>query len=310
MANNLKKIDIIKNLSKETGFSLNFSKKLINDLSDLIVQNIKSNNFSLKNLGSFKIIDKKERIGRNPKTKVSYVISARKSLKFITSKNILENLNTIKKPPLSSNISLGIIPTISPYFLPIILPGLKRNFPNLRLTISESQSAELISKVKSGIIDIAILALPYDLEGMNAYKFWEEDFYYIHHKNRFSSEKKRIRAKDLDTRELMLLKDGHCLKDHALAACNISKNSNNYQMAASNLNTLIELVAGDLGTTLVPEMAINQLLKTKQDLQKVLLNEPSPHRELAIIARPTYPLIENINLLRNFFEEELKKTHN
>ena len=105
----------------------------------------------------------------------------------------------------------------------------------------------------------------------------------------------------------MLLKDGHCLKDHALAACNISKNSNNYQMAASNLNTLIELVAGDLGTTLVPEMAINQLLKTKQDLQKVLLNEPSPHRELAIIARPTYPLIENINLLRNFFEEELKK---
>ena len=93
MANNLKKIDIIKNLSKETGFSLNFSKKLINDLSDLIVQNIKSNNFSLKNLGSFKIIDKKERIGRNPKTKVSYVISARKSLKFITSKNILENLN-------------------------------------------------------------------------------------------------------------------------------------------------------------------------------------------------------------------------
>ena len=222
----------------------------------------------------------------------------------------IENLNAIKKPPLSSNISLGIIPTISPYFLPIILPGLKRNFPNLRLTISESQSAELISKVKSGIIDIAILALPYDLEGMNAYKFWEEDFYYIHHKNRFSSEKKRIRAKDLDTRELMLLKDGHCLKDHALAACNISKNSNNYQMAASNLNTLIELVAGDLGTTLVPEMAINQLLKTKQDLQKVLLNEPSPHRELAIIARPTYPLIENINLLRNFFEEELKKTHN
>ncbi len=93
MANNLKKIDIIKNLSKETGFSLNFSRKLINDLSDLIVQNIKSNNFSLKNLGSFKIIDKKERIGRNPKTKESYVISARKSIKFITSKNILENLN-------------------------------------------------------------------------------------------------------------------------------------------------------------------------------------------------------------------------
>ena len=66
MANNLKKIDIIKNLSKETGFSLNFSRKLINDLTDLVVQNIKSNNFNLKNLGSFKIIDKKERIGRNP----------------------------------------------------------------------------------------------------------------------------------------------------------------------------------------------------------------------------------------------------
>ncbi len=90
---NLKKLDIIKNLSNATGFSFNFSTKLINDLIDLIVKNIKSNNFNLKNLGSFKIIDKKERIGRNPKTKDIYIISARKSVKFVTSKNILESLN-------------------------------------------------------------------------------------------------------------------------------------------------------------------------------------------------------------------------
>ena len=93
MGNNFKKIDIIKNLSDATGYSLNFSKKLINELVDIIVQNIKSNNLSLKNLGSFKIIDKKERIWRNPKTKDVFAISARKSIKFITSKKILENLN-------------------------------------------------------------------------------------------------------------------------------------------------------------------------------------------------------------------------
>jgi len=90
---NLKKIDIIKDLSKKTGYSSNYSKKVVNELVDAILQNIKKGNLNLKNIGSFKIISKKERIGRNPKTKKEYVISQRKSVSFKPSTSLLTELN-------------------------------------------------------------------------------------------------------------------------------------------------------------------------------------------------------------------------
>tara|TARA_Y100000591_G_scaffold10386_1_gene8116 strand:- start:558 stop:854 length:297 start_codon:yes stop_codon:yes gene_type:complete len=89
----IKKIDIIKNLSFQTGFSQNFSKKIINDLIEIIILNISLGNLILKNIGSFKLKRKKEREGRNPKTKEKFIISARKSIIFIPSKNISKNVN-------------------------------------------------------------------------------------------------------------------------------------------------------------------------------------------------------------------------
>ena len=93
MVKNFKKSDIIKNLNKTTGFSINFSKKLINDLINIIIQNIKLENLTIKNLGTFKIINKKKRLGLNPKTKEPHIITARKSVKFISSQNLLKSLN-------------------------------------------------------------------------------------------------------------------------------------------------------------------------------------------------------------------------
>jgi integration host factor subunit alpha len=91
--NNLKKLDLASHLSIKTGFSHNLSKKIINDLIDILKISIKEGNFNLKNVGSFKIVHKNERIGRNPKTKKEYLITSRKSVIFTTSKNILERLN-------------------------------------------------------------------------------------------------------------------------------------------------------------------------------------------------------------------------
>ena len=88
--NNLTKIDIIKNLSKKTGFSILFSKKLVNDFLNIIIHQIKMNELNLKNIGSFKLIKKKERLGRNPKTKEEFIISARKSLRYVASKKLLD----------------------------------------------------------------------------------------------------------------------------------------------------------------------------------------------------------------------------
>ena len=91
--NNFTKIDIIKNLSNKTGFSINFSKKLVNEFINILIENIKKNELNLKNFGSFKLIKKKERVGRNPKTKEEFIISSRKSLIFTASKKILKFFN-------------------------------------------------------------------------------------------------------------------------------------------------------------------------------------------------------------------------
>tara|TARA_B100000902_G_C26592214_1_gene566396 strand:+ start:66 stop:353 length:288 start_codon:yes stop_codon:yes gene_type:complete len=90
---NFKKADLIINLNKNSGFSLNFSKKLINDLINILVQNIKLGNLTVKNLGTFKILNKKKRPGRNPKTKENFIISARKTVKFVSSQKLLKSLN-------------------------------------------------------------------------------------------------------------------------------------------------------------------------------------------------------------------------
>jgi LysR family hydrogen peroxide-inducible transcriptional activator len=206
---------------------------------------------------------------------------------------------------LGSSLSIGIIPTISPYFLPLVLPKLQKKFANLRLKIEEGQSQILIKRVKEGDLDMAILALPYDVQDLLSFKFWEEDFFWVSHSKNKNAGKSEIKASELEHSELMLLEDGHCLKDHILDACNIS-DSSQYSLKASSLNTLIQLVKGKMGTTLVPKMALKELVGSRKDLSIAHLNEPGPHREIALITRPNYAGMEITEMLVEFFKKSLK----
>ncbi|MDC3375444.1 LysR family transcriptional regulator [Gammaproteobacteria bacterium] len=216
----------------------------------------------------------------------------------------IKNLGEKQKAPLSSPLTIGIIPTIGPYLLPLVLPKLKKYYPNLKLKILESKSSSLVQKVNDGDLDMAILALPYNLRGLLSFKFWEENFYYISHKN--NKYKKSLKAKDINFSELMLLDDGHCLKNHVLAACKINDNQQ-FSMEASSLATLIQLVANNMGSTLVPHMSVKHLINTNSKIKRAILNEPGPHRELAIIVRQTYTDIENVIFLKDIFKDELKR---
>ena len=207
---------------------------------------------------------------------------------------------------LSSSLSIGIIPTISPYFLPLVLPKIQKEFSNLQLKIEEGQSQILTNRVKEGDLDMAILALPYDVQDLMSFKFWEEDFFWVSHSQNKNAGKSEIRASELEHSELMLLEDGHCLKDHILDACNIDSSSQ-YSLKASSLNTLIQLVKGKMGTTLVPEMALNELVGNKKDLSISHLDEPGPHREIALIIRPNYAGMESVKVLIDFFGNSLRE---
>ena len=207
---------------------------------------------------------------------------------------------------LSSSLSIGIIPTISPYFLPLILPKLQKEFSNLQLKIEEGQSHILTNRVKEGELDMAILALPYDVQDLISFKFWDEDFFWVSHNQNKNAGKSEIKASELEHSELMLLEDGHCLKDHILDACNIASSSQ-YSLKASSLNTLIQLVKGKMGTTLVPKMALKELVGNRKDLSISHLDEPGPHREIALIVRPNYAGMGSARTLVEIFGNSLKE---
>ena len=194
------------------------------------------------------------------------------------------NLDNKNNSVLNSSISMGIIPTVGPYFLPLILPELKKNFPNLNLKIVEGQSNQLVTKVKDGDLDMAVLALPFDIKGLLALKFWKENLYLISHKEEMIKKKKKIKAKNIDYSNLLVLEDGHCLKKHIVSACKISSKKK-FSMESSSMGTLIQLVAGKMGKTLVPKLAVNQLIESIPTLVETELDEPGPHRELAVIIR-------------------------
>ena len=214
-----------------------------------------------------------------------------------------ENNNSIA----NSSISIGIIPTVGPYFLPLILPALREKFPKMNLKIIEDQSSQLVTKVKDGDLDMAILALPFDIKGLLALKFWKENFFLVSHKEEMLDKENKIKAKNIDTSNLLVLEDGHCLKKHIISVCKISSKKN-FSMESSSIGTLIQLVAGKMGKTLLPKLAVNQLIGSIPDLVEMELDEPGPHRELAVIIRPKYLGLESIEELIEIFKTELKKS--
>lgn len=217
----------------------------------------------------------------------------------------LYKLADAQRNELSYPMSIGIIPTIAPYLLPIVLPELTEQYPQLELKIFEEQSHVLVDKVRRGEIDTAILALPYTCDGLLSFEFWEEDFYWVTHSDEMLADRTEITADELEQSKLMLLQDGHCLKDQALAACKFPSDAQ-HSVGATSLNTLIQLVAGKLGTTLVPEMALEQLIRHNALLSQVRLSEPGPHRRIAFVVRPNYTGVTNIELLMAQFKNSLK----
>ncbi|MFD2231050.1 hydrogen peroxide-inducible genes activator [Alkalimarinus sediminis] len=209
----------------------------------------------------------------------------------------LQHLADNQQAPLSFPISVGVIPTIAPYLLPKLFPLLAEQYPQAQINIVEEQSHVLVDLVKRGEIDTAILAMPFPCEGLLALEFWQEDFYWIALKGEKHTNQKEITSNELTHSKLMLLKEGHCLKDHILAACKLPEQTANHGFGATSLNTLVQMVLGKMGSTLIPKMALEQLTQQHEMLSAVHLNEPSPHRRIAFIIRPNYTRMSSVEAL-------------
>ena len=218
----------------------------------------------------------------------------------------IKKISQLYAEPLSHKISIGMIPTISPFLIPTVLPRLNKDYPKLELQLVEAKSHELVNQIQNGELDMGILALPYPIKDLKVLKFWAEDFFWICKADDERSKIQKITARELDLSELILLEEGNCLTDHVLSACNISF-SRQHSFRVSNLNTLMQLIKGGMGTTLIPAMATEQLVDNDRMLTKAYLDEKSPHREIALLTRETFVAMDEVGLLADIFSEELQK---
>jgi LysR family hydrogen peroxide-inducible transcriptional activator len=184
------------------------------------------------------------------------------------------------KGAMAGPLRLGIIPTIAPYMLPQILPVIQRVYPNLELQIFEDMSHRLVEELNLGALDVILMAFPYETPRATQMILFEEPFYLAAPKSR-APHAKKVDANALEPGELLLLADGHCMTDHALAACNLQPATQRKAYSASSLTTLIQMVASGYGMTLLPEMAVNQS-QLPDTIEILPFKDPRPTRKIGL----------------------------
>jgi LysR family hydrogen peroxide-inducible transcriptional activator len=185
--------------------------------------------------------------------------------------------------PMSGVLRLGVIPTIAPYLLPDILPRIQKQYPQLELQLHEDLSGRLIEKLQQGLIDLILLAFPYETPGMVQMPLFEEPFVLACPKGRLSDVEK-IKTDDLEPDQLLLLEDGHCLREHALEACGLQTIGRKQEFSATSLATLLQMVASGYGMTLLPDMASTQNFIPK-GVKTIPFKNPAPTREIGLAWR-------------------------
>ncbi len=180
---------------------------------------------------------------------------AEKARKILEISSSIIGLTRKSNKPLTGEIRLGSIPTIAPFLLPKVLPPLQKAFPELSLLLIEGQSADLLRRLESGDIDCAILALPYPLGKLESQLIAEESFWVALPNGHPLAKLGQIKSDVLPRDQLLMLEEGHCLRDHAMSVCRGKESSVKFK--GSSLFTLIEMVAWGQGVTFVPEMALS-----------------------------------------------------
>jgi LysR family transcriptional regulator, hydrogen peroxide-inducible genes activator len=191
------------------------------------------------------------------------------------------------RDPHSGSLQLGIIPTIGPFLVPRIMPVLREAFPRLKIYLREEQSAPILARLESGQADAAIVALPYPCEGLETMELGRDRFFVVVPPAHRLASREIIRPGDMAAEDLLLLEDGHCLREHALAACSLEGARRNSGFQGTSLLTLVQMAANGLGVTLVPQMAIDAGVLRGLNLVARPLEDDSPPRVIALVWRLT-----------------------
>ncbi|MEM7432941.1 MAG: LysR substrate-binding domain-containing protein [Pseudomonadota bacterium] len=221
---------------------------------------------------------------------------------------VIRDLNSLveiaagEKAPLTGELRLGVIPTIAPFLLPKVLPKLRRKFPDLQLYLTEDRTDRIHERLMDGALDVLLLALPWELRGVETYDLFNDPFRLACRKGTERVDPNQYRFNRLETDSILLLEDGHCLRDHALAACKIRNTQKVQRFSASSLLTLIEMVDADLGITFLPAMADGSALLRNTHVELHEMGELS-YRKIGLAWRRRSGRAEEFQLLGQYVRE-------
>jgi LysR family hydrogen peroxide-inducible transcriptional activator len=199
--------------------------------------------------------------------------------------------------PLSGTLRLGVIPTVGPYLLPRAVPKLRRKHRRLRLLLREDHTARIVAELEAGRLDVLLLALEAELGNPHTLPLFRDDFLAVMPADHRLARKKSLRLEDLDGEQVLLLEDGHCLRDQALAVCSAQGASELGDFRATSLSTLTQMIAGGNLMTLLPELAIDVEMRGRRDLVVRPFRSPAPHRTIGLAWRPSSPRQEEFRTL-------------
>ncbi|MGY0651666.1 LysR substrate-binding domain-containing protein [Luteimonas sp. A537] len=187
--------------------------------------------------------------------------------------------------PEAGKVTLGLFPTLGPYLLPHVVPGIRARFPELELLLVEEKSDVLLERLQQGRLDAALLALPVNDEQLHVEFLFEEPFVLAVPETHPLAGHGPIALADIADERLLLLADGHCLRDQALDVCHLSGASEKGEFQATSLETLRQMVAANVGVTLLPTLAVKPPVARSDSIELVDFRDPPPSRRIAMVWR-------------------------
>lgn len=205
--------------------------------------------------------------------------------------------------PLCGSVRLGVIPTIAPFLLPRVLPKLRKGYPELKLYLTEDRTDRIHEKLLDGDVDLLLLALPYELRGVEELKLFRDRFLLAYRDGSGRVDPERYQFSRLDPDSVLLLEDGHCLREHALAACKIRASDKVSRFAATSILTLVEMVDADLGITYLPEMAQGSALLRNTRVKLAPIGDAA-YRTIGLAWRKGSGRSDEFRLLGDFLKQQ------
>lgn len=212
---------------------------------------------------------------------------------------MLVEMASQQRTPLGGKLRLGVIPTITPFLIPKLLPKLRKAYPSLELYLKEGQTQSLYQSLLQGELDLILMAFPYELGRVQTMMLFKDHFRLAAHQHSKLIDPEHYRLNRLDRDSILLLEDGHCMRDHALAACRIRNLDSVHRFNATSIQTLVQMVDSDLGITFLPEMSEGSGLLAHTQVKTYPLQEQT-YREIGLAWRSGGGRDEEFNLLGQF----------